>query len=111
VLDVDVHEAELVILEAALSFGGLCWRRFSAPVQSFGLEDTPDAVAIEMRQEMADDEGQVVEGEVAKPTERADNGALFVTRLPGQVVWPGGMVQAVGSAALRHLRMVSEETP
>ena len=52
VLDIDVHEAKVVVLEAALAFGGLCRGRLGAAVQAFGLEDAPDAVAVEMRQEM-----------------------------------------------------------
>jgi len=42
-LDVDMHEAQVVVLEGALAFGGLgCWWLGPA-VQPFGLEDAPDA--------------------------------------------------------------------
>ena len=52
-LDVDMHEAEVVVLEGALAFGRLCRCRLgAASVQALGLEDAPDAVAIEMRQEV-----------------------------------------------------------
>ncbi len=45
-------------------------------------EDTPDAVAVEMGQEVGDDEGQVIEGEVGAAAECADYGALLVTGFP-----------------------------
>ena len=83
VLDVDVHKAEVIVLEGALAFGGLCRWRFGPAVEAFGPEDAPDAVAVEMRQEVGDDEGQVVEGKVGDPTERADNGTLLLGCLPG----------------------------
>jgi hypothetical protein len=83
VLDVDVHKAEVIVLEGALAFGGLCRWRFGPAVEAFGPEDAPDAVAIEARQEVGDDEGQVIEGKVGDPTERADNGTLLLGCLPG----------------------------
>jgi hypothetical protein len=67
VLDVDVDEAEIVIRERALAFGGPLSHRLGPTVQAFSLDDTPDAVAIEVRQEVADDERQVVEWEVGRP--------------------------------------------
>src|SRR5690349_10639606 len=77
-----MHEAEVIVLEGALAFGGLrrCW--LGATVQPFGLEDAPDAVAVEMRQEVRNDKRQVIEGEVGDPAQRADNGAP--PRLPSR---------------------------
>ena len=81
-LDVDMHEAEVIVLEGALAFGGL-WRcRLGPAVQPLGPEDAPDAVAVEMRQEMGDDKGQIIEGEVGDATERADNGPFLLGCLP-----------------------------
>src|SRR5215203_2424488 len=99
-LDVDMHEAKVVVLERALAFGRLCRYWLGPAVEAFGLEDAPDAVAVEMRQEMGDDKGQVIEGEVGGPAQRADNGTLLLGGLPGQAVWPGRAVQAVCGAAL-----------
>src|SRR3954465_13320517 len=95
VLDVDVHEAEVVVLEGALAFGGLCRCWLGAAIEALGLEDTPDAVAVEMRQEMCNDKRQVIEREVGDPAQRADNGAFLLRCLPGQLVRPGRVVQAV----------------
>src|SRR3954451_18735738 len=69
VLDVDVHEAEVIVLEAALAFGGLrrCW--LGAAIEALGLENAPDAVAVEMRQEMCNDKCQVIEREVGDATQ------------------------------------------
>jgi hypothetical protein len=103
VLDVDVHEAEVVVAEGALAplrpvRGG---RRPAA--QPLGAQDAPDAVAVEAGQEVGDHEGQVVEGEVGGAAQRADHGALLLGGLPGQPVRPGRVVQAVLRAALAPL--------
>src|SRR5689334_16063674 len=45
VLDVDVHKAEVIVLEGALALGGVCRWRVGAAVEAFGPEDAPDAVA------------------------------------------------------------------
>src|SRR5215213_4192264 len=94
-----MDEAEVVVLERALAFGRLCRYWFGPAIEAFGLEDAPDAVAVEMRQEMGDDEGQLIEGEVGDPAQRADNGPLVLRCLPRQAVWPGRVVQAIGCTA------------
>src|SRR4051794_37279082 len=98
-----MDKAEVIVLEGALAFGGLrrCW--LGATIEAFGLEDAPDAVAVEMRQEMADDKRQVIEGEVGDPAQRADNGALRLGCLPGQLVRPRRVVQAVCRTTLAPL--------
>src|SRR3954469_2838624 len=53
--------------------------------------------------EMGDDKRQVIKREVGEATQRADNGALLLDCLPGQLVWPGRVVQAVCSTALAPL--------
>jgi hypothetical protein len=63
-LDVHVHEAEIIILErAALPFALL--RRRQAP-QALSLEDAVDRIPVEMRQEVRDHEGQIVEREAGR---------------------------------------------
>jgi hypothetical protein len=64
VLDVDVHEAEVIVFEGALALGGPVSNGLWPAVQAFRLEDAPDAVAIEMRQEVGDHESEIIEGEV-----------------------------------------------
>lgn len=83
VLDVDADDAEVVVAERALALGRLVEHGLGPSVQAFGLEDAPDAVAVEVRQEVADDEGEVVEWEVGAAPQGADYGALFLSRLPG----------------------------
>jgi hypothetical protein len=53
-----------------------------------------------MRQEVPNDEGQIVEGEVGPFAQQADHRALLGGGLPGQVMRLGGAAQAVGSATL-----------
>ena len=100
VLDVDVDEAEVVFLEPALAPLGAVRGGGWPAVQPLSPEDAPDAVAIEMRQEVGGHKGEVVEGEVRRPSQGADDGPLFLARLPGQPMWPGRVVLAVRRATL-----------
>ncbi len=52
VLDVDMDKAEVVVAEGALAFGGPFRKRLTPAVQALGLEDAPDAVAVQVRQEV-----------------------------------------------------------
>lgn len=119
--DVDVDKAKVVVAESALALGGPIGDGLWPAIQAFGLENAPDAVAIEMRQEVADDEGEVVEREVGGASKGADDGALSLRR-PGQCPrpsvafqgrWCGRAERSRQSAAprLRHLRTVSALTP
>src|ERR1700753_204505 len=98
-----MHEAEVVVLEGALAFDRLCRWRFGAAIEARGLEDAPDAVAVEMRQEMCNDKRQVIEREVGDPAQHADNGAFRLGCLPGQLVRPCRVVQAVCRTPLAPL--------
>ena len=100
VLDVDMDEAEVVVSERALAFGGAFGEGLWPAVQPFDLEDAPDAVAVEVRQEVAHDEGQIIEREVGGAPEGIDDGALLLGRLPGQGVRACGAVEAVCHATL-----------
>ncbi len=103
VLDVDVDEAEVIVTEAALAFSGPVCGSFWPAVQALGLEDVPDTVTVEVRQEMADDEGEVVEREVGGTPQAADDGALLLSGLPRQLVRASGTVEAVCYATLAPL--------
>src|SRR3954453_9172153 len=69
-LDVDMHEAEVIVLESAQAFGGLRWCWLGPAIEAFGLEDAPDAVAVEMRQEMGNDKRQVIGILIRRPFNR-----------------------------------------
>ena len=98
VLDVHVHEAEIVVLErAALALALLRRRQAAEPLR---LEDAVDRIAVEMRQEVRDDEGQIVERKAGGLAQSADDGALFLGGFPGQLVRPAGVVLAVLGSAL-----------
>ncbi|GAB6841682.1 hypothetical protein HNR00_004838 [Methylorubrum rhodinum] len=84
VLHVDMHEADLVVLEGAVRLAGLPGRQ--QPVETLRLEDAIDGVPVQVRQEVADDEGQRVEGEAGGPAERAHDGALLIAGAPGQLM-------------------------
>src|SRR4029079_4388059 len=56
VLDVHVHEAEVIRLEAAVrSAGAACGRQAA---QALGFQDAVDRVTVEMRQKVADHKGE-----------------------------------------------------
>jgi len=71
--------------------------------QARRLEDAVDVVPVEMRQEVADHEGEVIQREAGGPTQFADHGALLLARLPGQPVRAAGTILAGGRAALAPL--------
>ncbi len=101
--DVDMHEAEVVVVERPLSLGRPVGRWSGPAVQPLAPQDAPDAVAVEMRQEMAQHEGEVVESEAGRTPQGADDGTLLLARLPGQSMWAGGMVEAIRDPALAPL--------
>ncbi|ASL27407.1 hypothetical protein ACG10_14805 [Azotobacter chroococcum] len=53
-LYIDMNEAQVVLMELALSTDGMEFGCRRATVKPFGPEDTPDAVAVEVRQEVPD---------------------------------------------------------
>jgi hypothetical protein len=100
-LDAEVHEAEVLVLEAAaLPFGLVGWRQ--AP-QALGLEDAVDRIAVQIRQEVAHHEGQVIERKAGGAAQDTDDGALLVCGFPGQRVRPAGAVLAILRSRLRYL--------
>ena len=81
-----------------LSALALLRRRQAA--QPFGLEDAVDRIAVEMRQEVRDDEGEIIERKAGGLAQGADDGPLFLGGFPGQLVRPAAVVLAVLSSAL-----------
>ena len=59
VLHVEVHKADLVLLEGAVRFA--CSLGGRQAVEALGLEDAVDRVPVQMRQEVRDHEGEIVE--------------------------------------------------
>ena len=63
-LDVNVHEARVIVSERALPLGKAFGAGLWPSIQALGLEDAPNAVAVELRQEVGDGEGEVIEGKL-----------------------------------------------
>ncbi len=103
VLAVDGDEAEVIVADRALALGGAFGSRLGPATEALGLAKAPDVVATEMRQEVANDAGEVVKREVGRPPQGAYPRTLFLARLPWQPVWPGGAVEAIRSTALAPL--------
>src|ERR687886_66473 len=71
--------------------------------QARGLEDAVDVVAAQVRQEVVDHEGEVIQREAGRAAQGAHHGALLLARLPGQLVRTRGTVEAVPGPALAPL--------
>ena len=97
VLHVDMHEADLVVLEGAVRLASLLGGR--QPVETLRLEDAVDGIPVQVRQDVADDEGQRVEGEAGGAAERAHDGALLIAGAPGQLMGSRrAIVTGIGAA-------------
>src|SRR4051794_41907043 len=83
-----MHEAELVLLELRRGPLGPGGRRPAA--QARGLEDAVDVVPVEVRQEVADHEGEGIQREAGGATQRADHGPPLLARLPGALKGAAG---------------------
>ena len=100
-LHVEVHKAEVVLFEGAVRLAGLISRRET--VEPFRLEDAVDGIPVQVRQEVGDDEGEIVEREACRAAQGTDDGAFLLACLSGQLVRPGRAILAVGGAALAPL--------
>ena len=66
-LHIDVDEADLVVFECAVRFARALGGREA--VEALGLEDAVDRVPVQMRQEVREDEGEIVEGKASGAAE------------------------------------------
>ena len=83
--DVDVNKAQVIVLEAPLSFARLRRGFGRSSIEPFGLEYPVDAVAIEVWQEVPEHEGQVIQGKACRPAYSADDRAFFFVHSPSQM--------------------------
>src|SRR5579859_7448989 len=97
-LDIDVNEAEIIIPEDALASGRLRGNRRPSPTETFASENAPDAVTVEMWQEVRHYKGQVVERKVCALSHGADHSSLLLRRPPGEVMRASGVVLTVSNA-------------
>ncbi len=109
VLHVHVHEAKIVVFEGPVRLARPACGRQAA--QALGLQDAVDRVAVEVGQKVGDHEGEVIQREAGCTPQSADDGPLLLGGLPGELMRPARVVLAVGGPALRHLRIVSVDTP
>lgn len=100
VFDVNVDEADLVLLEGTVQFASLLGGQAVEPLR---LEDAIDRIPVQVRQEMADEEGQCFEREAGAAPERIHEGALLVTGAPGQLMGSSRTILAIIRAMLTPL--------
>src|SRR3954447_15447632 len=96
-----MHKAEIIGLERTIRLTRPAWPRQAA--QALGFQDAVDRVAIEVRQEVADHKGEVIQRKARRTPQRTDNGPFFVRGFPGQLVRAARVVLAVLRAALAPL--------
>src|SRR4051812_3326638 len=96
-----MHEAEIVVLEGPVRLAGAAWPRQAA--QALGFQDAVDRVTVQMRQEVRDHKGEVIQGKARRTPQGADNSPLLLSCFPGQLVRAAGVVLAVGRPALTPL--------
>ena len=96
-----MDEAEIVVPDRAALGAGAAALVVIAPALS--LEDAVDGIAVEMRQEVRDDEGQIIEGKAGGLAQGADDGALFLGGLPGQLMRPTAVILTVLSSSARAI--------
>ncbi|EIM24383.1 hypothetical protein MicloDRAFT_00070360 [Microvirga lotononidis] len=75
------------------------------------LEDAVSRIAVEMRQEVRDREGEVIEQKAGGLAQSADDRPLFLGGFSGQLARPAAMILTVMASRLRHLRMLSVLNP
>src|SRR5215203_4627716 len=97
VLHVHMHEAEIVVLEGPVRLAGAACGRQTA--QALGFQDAVDRVAIEMRQEVGDHKGEIIQRTARRTPQGADDGPLFVRCFPGELMRAARVVLAVGRSA------------
>jgi hypothetical protein len=68
--------------------------------QTLGLEEAMDGVAVQVRQDLGDHKGEVVEGKARGLPQGTDNGPLLLAGRPGQLGGPGRAVPTGSGAAL-----------
>jgi hypothetical protein len=81
-LDIYMYEAKVIVLEDALTASRLSRSRRPAPIKAFTAKNPPNAIAVEVRQEVHDDEGQVIEREIRALPHGADHSSLLLRCLP-----------------------------
>jgi hypothetical protein len=82
VFDVDMDEAEVKILEMPLALRGNRRWLWRVSVEAFRIEYAVDAVTIEVRQEMAQHESQVIQRETRRSSYSADDRAILLSSAP-----------------------------
>src|SRR5215218_3884105 len=96
-----MHKAKIILLEGSI---GLARAALSGQaVEALGLEDAVDRVPVQVGQEVRDREGEVIEREAGRAPQRADNGALLLSGLAGQLMGSGRAVLAVVRSAVAPL--------
>ena len=72
--------------------------RRPSPTETFASKNAPDAVTVEMWQEVCHHKGQVVERKVRALSQGADHSSLLLRRPPWEVMRASGVILTVSNA-------------
>ena len=101
VLHVHVHEAEPVLLEGSIGLARAAMG--GKAVEALSFEDAVDGIPVQVGQEVGDHKGEIIQRKASRAAQGADDGALFLTGFPGQLVRPSRAVLAGVRSALAPL--------
>lgn len=82
-LHVDMDVAKVIIPERAITPGRVKLFLWRPAVETCVLQERPDTVSVEVRQEVVHRKGQVIEPEFGRSPQVTDDRALFLRRLLG----------------------------
>lgn len=84
--NVDVDKTEIIVVEASLPLAGLQRRLGWSSIEALGLQDTVNAITVEMWQKVPEYEGEIIQREACCSAHGADDGALLLVHPPGKAL-------------------------
>src|SRR4051794_12500523 len=70
--DVDVNKTKIIFFKGSFSLDRSGAGRSGPTMEPIRLQNAPDAVAIEMREEVSNDKGEVIQRKVSDPAQSAN---------------------------------------
>ena len=84
--DVNMDKAQIIVPEAPLSLAGLHRRLRWSSIEALRLENPINAVAVKMRQEVPEHEGEIIQRKTCRPAHCTDDRALFFAHTPSKAL-------------------------
>lgn len=87
-VDFEVDKTEIIVVKVSLPLAGLHRRLGWSSIEALGLQDTINAIAVEIwqTQKVPEYEGEIVQREACCSEDGADDGALLLANPPGKAL-------------------------